>query len=635
MNAANCRDFRPLSVSALLLVVMISAVGLALNHQYLGLFHDSRLYLLQALSHLQGDSLGRDVFLRYGSQDAYTLFTLPVAALVRGLGAEHAAALLTCLSQLALLGTAWCLARSVVPAGPAILGVAVLACIRGSYGSHGVFTLLEAFLTPRMAAEALVLLALAALVRGRLAAAGLALVTAALCHPLMALAGCVALAVWQVAIPRPRAAAVVAGIGATALLAAATWLPVGPLARFDPEWFALVSGRSPYLFLSHWTFPDWARLAPVLATLLTGARYLPHPAARRLVLAAGITLLAGILVTAVACDGLHLVVATRLQPWRWQWLGLAVAAVLLPAIAQAAWRAGAAARPAVLLLAAAWVFDDYPGCVPVALLALAMPSLLRDRPVAITTLAWRGACAVLTIACLWRLASSLLFTEALLLYGGWPKGIGRLISLTADGTLLVAGIALVSLADRWRAALRRGTQLAVAVACLAVGASVLPLTVAHLTAREYTAAYRDALAPFRAAIPPGSDVLWDGPAVAAWILLDRPNYLVPADTAGMVYSRAAALEMQRRAGVLGVALSPATFLRFEAPLELRLSAQQLRLICRTRAVPFIITFQDLGSAPLQRVAEGEPGAGLRLYRCEREVAPVQVVDRRAQRDQSA
>jgi hypothetical protein len=630
MNAANCRDFRPLSAPALLLAVMIGGVGLALNHHYLGLFHDSRLYLLQALSHLQPESLGQDVFLRYGSQDAYTLFTLPLALLVRAIGAEHAAALLTCVSQLALLAAAGCLARSLTPALPAILGVAVLACIRGSYGAQGVFTLLEGFLTPRMAAEALVLLSLAALVRQRPRAAVLALAAAALCHPLMAMAGGVALAAWTLAIPRPLAAAVAACVAAVALIFAARWFPVGPLARFDPDWYLLVSHRSPYLFLGNWTPWDWSRLAPAVATLALGAAWLALPSARRLAAAVLMTLLAGMLLTAVACDGLQLVRVTQLQPWRWQWLGLAVAAVLLPAVLHAAWREGAALRPSALLLAAVWVFDDYPGGIPVALLAVGLPWLLQGRPAAILTLAWRGALAVLGIACLWRGASDLLFTSALVLDSDWPPAIRRLFGLTADGTLLLAALLVACRADDWPAWSRRGALLALGLACGGACLAVLPLTLRHLAAQEYTAAYRDSLAPFRAAIPPGTAVLWDGPAVAAWLLLDRPNYLVPADTAGMLFSHAAALEMQRRARVLGVALSPDMFLRFEAPLELRASAQQLQAVCRTGEVPFIVSWQDLGSEPVRRVPAGQPGAGLRLYRCEREVAAVQIIDRRAQ-----
>ena len=47
----------------------------------------------------------------------------------RWLGVEPAAALLTLLSQAALVACAWALARSILPALPALLGVAVLLAL--------------------------------------------------------------------------------------------------------------------------------------------------------------------------------------------------------------------------------------------------------------------------------------------------------------------------------------------------------------------------------------------------------------------------------------------------------------------------------------------------------------------------
>jgi hypothetical protein len=251
-------------------------------------------------------------------------------------------------------------------------------------------------------------------------------------------------------------------------------------------------------------------------------------------------------------------------------------------------------------------------------------------------LAWWGAWAVLAIACLWRVASNLDFMDSMLLSSAWPVRIRRVMSLTGDGTVPGGLLLLICCSEQWSAPARRVTQGILALAGLLACAALAPFTVQQLAHREFTAAYAGTLAPLRAAIPPGTDVLWDGPAVATWVLLDRPNYLVPADTAGMVYSRAAALEMRRRAQVLSVAVPPQAFLQFDAPLELQLSAAQLRRICLTGEVPFIVSFKDIGQAPLLAVAPaaaGTAGAGatLRLYRCEREVALVQRIDTRVQR----
>jgi hypothetical protein len=618
MNAAICRELRPLTASASILVAIVCVLGLALNHPYEGLFHDARLYLLQSLSHLSPASLTADVFLRYGSQDAYTLFTAVVAALIPPLGAEHAAALLTCLSQLALLAAAGLLTRVLVPRSPALLGVAVLISSSGIYGSHRVFTVIEPFLTPRMAAEALVLAALAAQLRGRAWLGAASIVAAALCHPLMAMAGLVAFAASPLALRRPRAAALAAAVGAALLVVAARLFPFGFLQRFDPGWLALVSARSPILFLRNWDAWDWARLAPPVATLIIGAVCLTAPPARRLCAAVLVTLLAGLLLTAIACDGLQLVWFTQLQPWRWQWLACVLSALVLPAIVQELWGRGGAARTSVLLLLATWVFGDYPGSIAAAALGVAALWGLRDAASRTRQLVWWGACALLTMACLWRAASNLEFTDSMLLSSEWPQWIRRGMSLTGDGSLPGAVLLLVCVAERWPATPRRLAQLVLGLAGLLACVALAPFTLRQLAHREYTAAYRDALAPLRAAIPPGANVLWDGPGVATWVLLDRPNYLLPADTAGMLYSRAAAIEMLRRAELLAVAVAPETFLRFDEPLELHLTAAQLQRICLTGAIPFVASFQDIGRAPLLSVAPGAPGsrATLKLYRCE-------------------
>ena len=66
------------SIRMLPVALLITGLYLFL-HPYQGLIHDARLYTLQALNHLHPDLYSNDVFLKYGSQDSYTLFT-PVYA---------------------------------------------------------------------------------------------------------------------------------------------------------------------------------------------------------------------------------------------------------------------------------------------------------------------------------------------------------------------------------------------------------------------------------------------------------------------------------------------------------------------------------------------------------------------------
>src|ERR1700736_3584279 len=77
-----------LEVAVLLLLCVIAW---ALSHGYRGIFHDRGLYTLQALARLAPLSLGQDVFLRFGSQDRYTIFSPIYAVASRVLGTEAGA----------------------------------------------------------------------------------------------------------------------------------------------------------------------------------------------------------------------------------------------------------------------------------------------------------------------------------------------------------------------------------------------------------------------------------------------------------------------------------------------------------------------------------------------------------------
>src|ERR1700678_2480316 len=116
-------------------LLLLCIITWALSHSYHGITHDAGLYTLQALAHLSPASLGQDVFLRFGSQDRFTLFSPLYAAAIQWLGPEPAAAALTLTLQVALFACAWALARTVMPASLALLGVSVLIAVPGDYGA--------------------------------------------------------------------------------------------------------------------------------------------------------------------------------------------------------------------------------------------------------------------------------------------------------------------------------------------------------------------------------------------------------------------------------------------------------------------------------------------------------------------
>ena len=108
-----------LGVSSLLLLF---AAMWTVVKPYLGLVHDARLYALQTAARLKPDIFAGDLFLRYGSQDSFTVFPLLYAPLAQTLGLEHAAAVLTFVFATAWLALGFLIAREISGARLALLG---------------------------------------------------------------------------------------------------------------------------------------------------------------------------------------------------------------------------------------------------------------------------------------------------------------------------------------------------------------------------------------------------------------------------------------------------------------------------------------------------------------------------------
>jgi hypothetical protein len=607
----------------LTVVVLLWALTWALSHPYKGLFHDAQLYTLQALARLHPDSLSHDVFLRFGSQDRFTVFSPLYAAVIHWVGVEPAAAVLTAASQLGFLLGAGALVRAVVPGTAALVGIAVLSAIPGSYGAAEVFTCIESFVTPRMGAEALVLGSLAAALSGRARLAWTLLVPAILLHPVMAGAGLAGLLCLHVAIPRPKLAAALVGLAIVLLLLSSLAPADSPFGRFDDGWLTIVDHRSPYLFLASWSLEDWGRTAVYLATLAVGAFALPPddaqmPAAgraRRLARVALLTASGGLALTLMACDGLHLVLLTQLQPWRWLWLATAVAALLLPAIALSCWRTGQSGKTAALVLVAAWIFGSGNFALVAAAFAVATPLTKRLRPHEARWVLY-GAGALLLIAVSLRIGEDLLFSAVFYLDPRTPLLIRQMASFVQDGAVPLAAISFAL----WLAFRPRGTPGLVVLATVSAATllALLPEVWAGWSQQKFPQTMQAQFAPWRALIPPGREVFWSESGPGAWVLLQRPSYFSVIQTSGVVFSRAAALEMQRRARALRAVVAPAAFMDFSGDgAGIGPSRAQLERACETREFDFIVSGVALSWAPLAQLPREvwHPSGGLRLYRC--------------------
>lgn len=298
---------------------------------YHGIWHDSQLYSVQALRLLNPEAYTRDLFFLYGSQDDYTLFSPLYAQIIRWLGLDQAALVLTILGQaLWLLGAA-ALARRLLPVPWHWLGLGLVIVLNDYYG-HYVFSYGESFVTPRLYAEALCMLGMSGLLQDRFWWALLAFVIAFLLHPLMAIgAGFVAFFWWLIRCPFITLVIACTGLLAIGLL---VWFDIAPFSnlvlRMSDAWYDVADARSAHLFLHNWDISNWNRIVLTFALLMLVWRSDSVPF-RSMALATMLAMVCGLMLAGLGGELWRSVLLIQLQLWRVLWF-----ATLLSAFA-AAW----------------------------------------------------------------------------------------------------------------------------------------------------------------------------------------------------------------------------------------------------------------------------------------------------------
>ena len=531
----------------LALLAAAIAVLWAATRPYTGIVHDSRLYTLLALRP-DHPRLATDLFVRFGSQDRFTLFSPLYRPLIALLGVGRAAMTLTLVAATLWLGAAYVLARAL--AGDTVLALAAVAgavALPNTYGSGLVFSYGEAFATPRPFAEAATMIALAFALRQRLGLAVVAIVAGGLVHPVMVLPG--AAVVFLYAARR----APVIWLAPVALAAAGLGLAaagVAPFSRigvsFDPQWLGIVQARTGLAFLRLWTWPDVVILAgQVLLAVIVAAR--SPPPTRRLVLTALGVAGAGLALTYAGADLLHNQLLASLQLWRATWLvGFTGNLLLVPLLVRVAHeRQGPPALRLALFGAAFFLFATpllgVSYVVAVALLAVAAvlavaahraaPRASALAPAGIASMAVVAVATIVTaVVVAWR--APILTDDPTLL---WRL---QLLYAAGLGLLLVATVArLPHPPVPW------SRLAAVAAAGLVVVAA------ASWDSRSGWQRLVEADAPaadLPAFAPPSASVYWAGNPEILWFALRQPSYYSCAQGAGVVFFRATALAFAHR-----------------------------------------------------------------------------------------
>lgn len=580
------------------LLALATVALFLLLHPYRGIVHDGHLYTLQALNALSPELYGNDVFLRHGSQDDFTLFSPLYAGAIAMLGLEPAAAVLTLAFILLFLVAAVLLARTVVPASHAWAVPLLLLLLPAQYGPGQIFHFIEEFITPRQLSEALALFAIVAWIRGARVVGAMLCVASMLVHPIIGLAGAVFIVAFALGWSNlARLWPVAVAALAVAVAAAAGLVPLGRW-QFDPQWGEIAMSRL-YLSLANWDLQDWGRIATVFASLAVSALMLAD-LGRRVAVAAMIACGGLLLLALIGGDVLELVLVVQAQPWRGLWLATVLSLVLLPATWSAGWQRGGLSRCALLVLAAAWAAPDTAYSLGLAPLAVAA-TLARGRPEVESRarLLVAGAWLVLLGILLYAVADGLLaFRGGLTRMEELPPVLDRVVTFSLGGVPPALALAACYALVRWLPSIAPRALCAAGIAVVATLAFTSGPTWAMA---RFPESLRESFAPWRALIPPGSDVLWIGQssdredtAFYTWLLLERPSFISRNQASNALFSRPAALEMYQRARMLDGILpfwDPFSADLPEVPRPLRLAPA-----CRHTPVRYVVSSEPLVDA---------------------------------------
>jgi|HubBroStandDraft_5_1064220.scaffolds.fasta_scaffold02207_4 hypothetical protein len=592
---------------------------------YHGLVGDAQLYAFQAIARIQ-PNLTHDLYLQNTSQDQFTIFSPAYAWLIGLMGVEPAARALTLLFTIWFLGAAWLAAKTLTSRDGAWLAVIFLLIVDGSYGGSGVFSLAEQFLTARLPAEALIATSLACFLRGSKVLAAVTAAAALLIHPLIALPGLL----MMICIGAPIRVSL---LGATAIAIASLLVAFGAvhlpwIAKLfpimDPTWLSVVQERSQFLFLQLWSFRDWEINARPFFCLAFIAFATQDNRVRRICLAAVIVAAAGLAVALIGDAVSPVAILVQGQAWRWVWISVFVGALVLPATVLQIWHDKKCGALCAVLLLLGLTLPPANGiaCVSLSLLLWLMRPRFSFRTVLV--LRWIFWGLVLAVAAwvaihAWEITSSA-FNK---------PGAMAAVQLRDFFALKIPAVLAASLI--WWG-LRKCIGLR-APALLCFGLLALSIFVLPAAFRQYRSVASSAdigeFPDWASVIPPTSTVLV-APArdvgTFVWFTLQRPNYLAVDQSAGVVFSRATALEVQRRSEVLLPVMDPNWKIRSELraaaasgrhqidAVSRPLTAMNLSQICADTLLGFVISPQHIGIDALAYKSTGA-WAGWSLYDC--------------------
>lgn len=615
----------PTTTANLWLAGLIAVAWWLLTRPYMGIWHDGLFYTAQALKHLYPAQYAQDVFFLYGSQDDFSLFSSMHAWLIGWLGIDRAFLFLSLLGAAIWLYALLRLLRRWLAGRQLIAALILVLSADPHYAGFDVFSYGEKFATPRLFAEALVLLSLSLHLENRRPSAWGALAAAAFLHPLIALAGGAVLA-WSAMrrIAQPPivlwAALLVLGVLGMLLL---VWVGLTP--RLDSVWYQQLELRSPFLFPNLWALTDWLRVMLDVGLLFLAAHYLSSGSGKLASWILPVFTLALLWACFAAWVGIQLPVAAQLA--RMQWLAHLLALALTVPLCVHLWRSPSVWKNYLALgIVSSLLFPANLGGLILPLIyglylwaQHRMPGQIPVRHLSLLLI-----CLPLTGLALW-LFNFALNMELVRLFGGQPVWLKV---FTAPPVAIGLFVALCFFVDRLH--MQSAGLWIYGLCLLAIG--LISWNMHGSTGNHESVARAAAISPVKTLIPSNAVVYWESGTYTdtehqlrldeglqhTWFWLQRAQYASFDQAAGGIFFRRTSLELTRRIEHLRKWKFRDDNLdwqdRHKPPQILTLTSMRLRGVCSDPILNYVITDTALPSSRLN-FADPLTGRKFSVYDC--------------------
>lgn len=545
-----------------LFLLLLALNGLA--RPYWNCAHDARLYSLQVINQAEDGAFADDVFLRYGSQDQFSIFSRVVGPLAAAFGVRSTFFALYLLFNTYFIWGLFSLVRRLF-ADPVISTSALIFLVVGDlyYGGHGIFTVHEQFFTPRLVAVALVLHAFERLLAQRFFATFLLLALAMAVHPLMAFGGVlisVGYVAWLFLGPR----IFLGGVGVS-LLAAMLVLLIPPVAlklfgQIDDDWHEMVRLAVLYNYPDAWSGIDWINHVVAFGLGIAASVWLfrSDPVRAPFFVIATLVAAVGLAMTTFASMSPYALLFQG-QPYRVEWV-LKIVQIPLGFMVIARWgqATSLSAKFVTLGLGAFFLVCSY-APQEVVLCLFALPPAVYcwrfvDKPTRPDWWWWSALSAMLIAAAAWMVYRwGFIIAERDAILGYYDRAdFFRVLTQCVPPALWLTGAVLLFSRFRTASALK-AMRWGCAVCALAIPSLVFGLDLSpqgRILATRHGAdiAFAHEVIAKSSRDPRRVPTVYSslGRAEMVWLDLHATSYFDPVQTAGVMFNRNTAFELRRR-----------------------------------------------------------------------------------------